>query len=125
MTRMCRLIAHCSSVSDAFGLTIADQRALCLLMNWKRILYAAVLILLVAYVGYIRGQDLLARGLMEHDEGHALLNANTWHHILKWTLSGGPMHNDPNALATLKMNCIARGAHSIPPANSAIACCWQ
>lgn len=36
-----------------------------------------------------RGWNLWRRSLLEHDEGHALLNANTWWHMMRWGLSGG------------------------------------
>jgi hypothetical protein len=42
-----------------------------------------------------RGWGLWHRGLLEHDEGHALLNANTWWHALRWAVTGGPWSNDP------------------------------
>lgn len=52
--------------------------------RYKRVI---VLTLLAAAVG--RGWGLWHRGLMEHDEGHALLNANTWWHVMRWVLGGG------------------------------------
>lgn len=35
-----------------------------------------------------RGVGLGGRGLMEHDEGHAMLNAFTYRNIIEWTASG-------------------------------------
>jgi len=50
----------------------------------------------------LRGWNLWNRGILEHDEGHALLNANTWHHIMRWVLSGGPLRITPDAIAQLR-----------------------
>lgn len=61
----------------------------------------AVGLLLGAALG--RGWGLWHRGLLEHDEGHALLNANTWWHVMRWVLSGGPLSADgTNSIAVLR-----------------------
>lgn len=57
-----------------------------------------------------RAWGLWARGLLEHDEGHALLNANTWWHVIRWLLSGGLWSNDPaNSIHTLKQTLHQQG----------------
>jgi len=58
--------------------------------------------LFVALAVLARGWNLWNRGILEHDEGHALLNANTWHHIMRWVISGGPFRDNANAMAQLR-----------------------
>lgn len=46
------------------------------------------IVLLVCF-GALRTMPVFSRGLLEHDEGHALLNAHTWHQAMRWVLGGG------------------------------------
>ena len=62
-------------------------------------IYAAICL---AAMGLLRWQNLWQRGILEHDEGHALLNANTWRHIILWVLRGGPLQADENSIAALR-----------------------
>lgn len=50
----------------------------------------------------LRGSTLLSRGILEHDEGHALLNANTWHQVMRWVLGGGLWSDDGASITQLR-----------------------
>lgn len=54
--------------------------------------WPVMLAVAAVYVGgaIYRLEKTLPRRIIDHDEGHALLNANTWHHIAWWVLQGGP-----------------------------------
>jgi hypothetical protein len=68
----------------------------------SRALTILVLILVALCWMWMRGDNLWNRGILDHDEGHALLNANTWHHVFQWVLGGGPLRDDASSVATLR-----------------------
>ncbi len=67
-----------------------------------RVLYLIAIVLVLVYNLLDTSREVMQRGILEHDEGHALLNANTWHHIIRWVLSGGPLTSDAGSIANLR-----------------------
>jgi len=65
---------------------------------WLSLALALVTVCLAA----ARTRGLTSRGLLEHDEGHALLNANTWRHVMRWAVEGGLWNGGGDSIARLR-----------------------